>query len=76
MLVALRRITAGSWRPFFSIIERAFHGAIFRAFRRLKVVYQRFTGGQERSFRAHFQALARDHDNEYMMTMHHVGPPT
>src|SRR6267154_1296531 len=68
MLVALRRITGCSWRPFFSDIERAFHGAIFRSFGGWKVVYQRFNRWAKSGvFERIFKLLARDHDNEYMM---------
>jgi transposase len=57
MLVALRRITGCSWRPFFSGIERASHGAIFRSASEAKSgVFERI-----------FKMLASDHDNEYMM---------
>jgi len=61
-------ITGCSLEAFFSDIERAFHGAILpERFGGWKVVYQRFNRWPRAGFRAHFQLLARDHDNEYMM---------
>jgi len=66
MLVALRRITGCSWRPFFSDIEA---GVPWRdlpeRFGGWKVVYQRFNRWAKSGvFERIFKLLARDHDNE------------
>jgi len=65
MLVALRRITGCSWRPFFSDMSGVPWRDLPERFGGWKVVYQRFNRwAKSGGFRAHFQAVARDHDND------------